>query len=143
MFELNEYNENINTIANAYYIRDVEMKITFELVKERALKKLGYTVENIRSNILSKFDSYMKGLSIGINDKIVWNNNVPSLDNNVLQDYSYNQSIIDLFNSFMNKEEVVKYFNNQQSRMNVLSTIDNHKSFYEAMTVEELHYLGW
>lgn len=143
MSELNEYNENINTIANAYYIRDVEMKITFDLVKERALKKLGYTVENIRSNILSKFDSYMKELSIGINNKIVWNNNVPSLDNNVLQDYSYNQSIIDLFNSFMNKEEVVKYFNNQQSRMNVLSTIDNHKSFYEAMTIEELHYLGW
>jgi hypothetical protein len=143
MAEFNEYKENIITIANGYYIRDVEMNITFDLVKGRALKKLGYTVESIRSNILSKFDSYLKELSIGINDKIVWNNNVPSLDNNVLQDCSYNQSIIDLFNSFMNKEEVVVFFNHRQSRMNVLSPIDDHKSFYEAMTVEELHYLGW
>ena len=92
---------------------------------------------------MSKFDNYLKELSIGIKDKIVWNNNVPSLDNNVLQDYSYNQSIIDLFNSFMNKDEVVAYFNHHQSRMNVLSAIDDHKSFYEAMTMEELNYLGW
>ena len=143
MAEFNEYNENIKAIANSYHIRDIEMNITFDLVKGPALKKLGYNVESIRSNILSKFDNYLKELSIGIKDKIVWNNNVPSLDNNVLQDYSYNQSIIDLFNSFMNKDEVVAYFNHHQSRMNVLSAIDDHKSFYEAMTMEELNYLGW
>ena len=61
------------------------MNITFDPVKQR--QKTYYIAESIRV-IYYKFDSYLKELTIGINDKIVWNNNVPSLDNNVLQDCS-------------------------------------------------------
>lgn len=133
---INSENPNKHLIVNAYVARDAINNLDSYDNRKKHLEKLGYTLEKINEYQTKKQTDYI--------NKYIENF---YLDNNNDEDINYNSIIVHYHNSF-DYQNVQKKIELKLSRFNVLNNLleiskHNNYDFYNALSIEELNFLGW
>lgn len=133
---LNSENPNKDVIISAYVARDDFYNLESRETREKHIKKLGYTLDQINDYRSRKQDNYVKNYFDKMYQKY------QSGDVNIQINFD------PVINQFQNSNEY-KIIENQigkkLERFNILSNLldSSNEQFYQALTVEELMYLGW
>ena len=126
-------NNNITNItaeglADVYYARDLNMNLNFDNQFDWAMKKLCYHPSTFEDTIVGKINHRIKDITGQyLENKNSVNINLQELESSIR-------------NNFIN-EKTSKL--NKFNRFNSFLDTNDHRGFYNAMTREELDYLGF
>ena len=126
-------NNNITNItaeglADVYYARDLNMNLNFDNQFDWAMKKLRYHPSTFEDTIVGRINSRIKDITGQyLENKNSVNINLQELESSIR-------------NNFIN-EKTSKL--NKFNRFNSFLDTNDHRGFYNAMTREELDYLGF
>jgi len=137
----NNVDNQVVDLAMSYYTRDLEMGLTFNEIKDKALTKLGYNNESIQNYIKRMFIRF-------VNNRVCQFNNYISVDLENFNmhcnfDNNYHLNFYQLFNEFRMQDIIINNIQERLNKFNILSNINNHYDFYSSMTVNELMHLGY
>jgi len=121
---------NITTegLADVYYARDLNMNLNFDNQFDWAMKKLCYHPSTFEDTIVGKINHRIKDITGQyLENKNSVNINLQELESSIR-------------NNFIN-EKTSKL--NKFNRFNSFLDTNDHRGFYNAMTREELDYLGF
>ena len=133
---LNSEDPSKELIVNAYVVRDKHYNIDSEETRFKHMKKLGYTLDQINEYQKRKQEEYVMNYMRTMYTQYQSENmNFETNFEDILQSY---QNSIDY-------QIVQNTVNQRTERFNVLSALINSPNydFYNALTSEELYYLGW
>ncbi|ADO67126.1 hypothetical protein crov093 [Cafeteria roenbergensis virus] len=146
---INTVNPSKEIIINAYVARDSIYNLDNINTRIKHLKKLGFTQKQINKYNSDKHQNYIHKYMNNIyyehthSDDFNFN---PILNdfNSPNDDCSFNSII----GQYQNSDEYKVLENQIQYRLNRLHHLSNYlnesnKQFYQALTIEELIYLGW
>lgn len=118
---LNNENPGQKIMAQAYYVRDRNMLLDFQKLHQRSLSKLFSTNYTLRQRLM---DNVLANIKPIINTCDLTQDKISLI---------YDVNVSDI------REKMAK----NKIRFDELNKIKDHYDFYNAMTVEELAYLGW
>ena len=118
---LNEEKCSQYVMAEAYYIRDVGLEGDFTKIQQRSLSKLFTTNYTLRQRLMNTVLEQVKPI-------------VNTCD--LTQDTAH--VVFDV-----NISNIREKFAKNKIRFDELNKIKDHQGFYQAMTVEEMAYIGW
>lgn len=130
-------NQNRIEMINSYLQRDNEMNLDSNQNRLKKLKKLGYTLEQINKYQSDKQKEFVMNYVRNRYENYIENNfEIGYMNfNNIISDYENSQEY----------QRVLDIVNNRMDRFNVLSQYigGTNYDFYNALSYEELIYLGW
>lgn len=134
---MNQPNLQREEIVNAYLERDIELNLDSPENRVKNLNKLGYTIEKINEYKNKKQQEYIMNY--------VANRYNEYIHNNFEIGYMNFGEIINNYENSQEYQRVEQRCNEKLQRYNVLSQyIDGTNfDFYNALTRDELIYLGW
>ena len=125
---------NKDTIVNAYVARDTIMELDFNEMKQKHIRKLGYTLDKIDEYQAKKQEEYVI-------------NNITQQYGEYIKDGNYNEINIEMIVN--NYKDSVDYQQTKQTvdfrigKFNKLASTETVEDLYNSLNVNELKYLGW